>query len=68
MKAEQMCKELRIAVTPDQALSMRYLEKHGQRFAIDFGYGNAIEKARELKRQRRRNAQLQHPSRREGRT
>ena len=31
-----------------EALAMRFLERHGKRYLVDFGYANAIEKAREL--------------------
>ncbi len=34
-----------------QRQAFRYLEKHGLRFLVDFGYGNCIDKARETRRQ-----------------
>lgn len=39
---------LGIELTVQQALAFRFLERHGLRYLIDFGYGNAIQKAREI--------------------
>ncbi len=45
-------------VTIQQALACHYLERAGQRFCVDFGYDNAIEKARAIKRQAAANRHL----------
>lgn len=37
----------RISLSEAENRACRYLEKHGFRFLIDFGYTNAIEKARQ---------------------
>jgi hypothetical protein len=60
-ECEEWCRKNSVKLTPDQRLSVRYLQRHGQRFMIEFGYGNAIEKARELKRERRRKAHTKRP-------
>lgn len=48
------CKELlHLEITPEQERACLYLEWHGQRFLVDFGYENAIGKARELRKTRK---------------
>lgn len=34
-----------VVITDVQAAACRYLERRGQRFLVDFGYENAIDKA-----------------------
>lgn len=36
---------LGLALTPEQLWAFAYLERRGQRFLIDFGWANAVEKA-----------------------
>lgn len=54
MKTVETCAMLGIQLLPHTLHACLYLEQHGFRFCIDFGYGNATEKAREHWRNRRR--------------
>ena len=47
-------RRLGIRTGPKQHKAMGYLESRGQVFMVDFGYQNAVEKAREDWRNRRR--------------
>ena len=53
MTTAMACKWMGIRLTTKQRLACRYLERVGQRFCVEFGYGNAVEKAREHWRARR---------------
>ena len=46
MNVEETVAFLKLTVTDEQRRAMRYLERRGQRFCLDFGYDNAVEKAR----------------------
>jgi hypothetical protein len=48
------CRLLGIRLSAAQHRACSYLERAGQQFCVEFGYSNAIEKAREHWRQRRR--------------
>ncbi len=39
---------LKLKVNPEQAFACLFLEAKGQRFLVDFGYENAIEKAADI--------------------
>lgn len=54
MKTVETCRMLGIDLKPYVLHACEYLESHGFRFCIDFGYGNATEKAREHWRNRKR--------------
>jgi hypothetical protein len=54
MKAVETCRWMGIELKPYVAFACEYLESHGFRFCIDFGYGNAVEKARAHWRARKR--------------
>lgn len=43
------CRHLGITLTTEQRRAFWYLESHGQRFLIDFGTANAIERAARLR-------------------
>lgn len=45
---------LGLELTTDQLRAARYLERLGQTFCVEFGYGNAVEKARAHWLERRR--------------
>lgn len=45
LSAEEFCRRLKVRLTPRERNACAYLESHDQRFLIDFGYANAIEKA-----------------------
>lgn len=48
LSRKEIMKHLGISVTPKVERAMRYLEGHGQRFLVDFGTENAVDKARAL--------------------
>lgn len=48
MESVDYCREHNILLTPFQVWACEYLERHGLRFCVDFGYGNAEDKAEEL--------------------
>ena len=52
-RAETVCRLIDVTLTPQQIAACRCLERAGQRFLIDFGYDNAIDKARAYWRSRR---------------
>ena len=52
--SEQWCQRLGIELRPYQRFACQYLESHGLRFLIDFGYGNAVDMARVHWRNRKR--------------
>lgn len=54
MKFAETCLQLGISLTPPQFYACAYLENNGLRFCVDFGYQNAIDKAREHWRKRRK--------------
>jgi len=54
MTTDETCRQLGLTLTPEQWRACRYLERQGQRFCIDFGTENAVEKARAHWRARRR--------------
>ena len=54
MTTDETCRQLGLTLTPEQWRACRYLERQGQRFCIDFGYDNAVEKARAHWRARRK--------------
>ena len=45
---EHYVKQLNLPATEEQLIAGQFLESRGQRFLIDFGYENAVEKADEL--------------------
>lgn len=57
MNASEWCARLEIAIDDDQRRAMRYLERHGLRFLVEFGYQNAVDLARAHWRERRRKKQ-----------
>lgn len=54
MGAKELCRMLGIDLKPYVLHACEYLEAHGFRFCIDFGYSNATEVAREHWRNRKR--------------
>jgi hypothetical protein len=54
MSVAECVRWLRLAPTWDQLLAMCYLERRGYRVCVDFGYANAIAKAREDWRNRKK--------------
>lgn len=50
----ELVRMLGIVVTQAQDRACRYLEHHGFRFCVDFGYENAIDKAPAFWRSRKR--------------
>lgn len=53
MTTADLVKTLGLSLSRPQRRAMRYLESVGQRFCVEFGYQNAVEKAREHWRKRR---------------
>jgi hypothetical protein len=49
-----LLRKLRIKVSPYRMAMIRYCERRGLRFSIDFGTDNASKKARELRNKGRR--------------
>jgi hypothetical protein len=45
MNYQETCKLHGITLTPEQDWACAFLEWHGKRFCVDFGYKNAIELA-----------------------
>jgi hypothetical protein len=54
MDFDETVDRLSLQLTTEQLRAGRYLERVGQRFCVEFGYQNAVEKAREHWLQRRR--------------
>ncbi len=52
---ESVAEMLRLKLITEQRRSGRYLERLGQRFCVEFGYHNAVEKARAHWNELRRN-------------
>ncbi len=44
----EMAKRLEIDLTPEQQIACDFLERHGFKFCVDFGYENAVAKVWEL--------------------
>ena len=47
MHYQQICKMIGITLTPEQNWACAWLEKHGKRFCVDFGYDNCVKLAEE---------------------
>ncbi len=56
---QDIAESLGVKLTTDQRWAGAYLERLGQRFCCEFGYTNAVDKAREHWNQRRRDRNLQ---------
>lgn len=54
MTAAEVFRMVGVRLSPKEWRAVRYLERAGQRVCVDFGYANAIDKAREHWRQRRK--------------
>lgn len=54
MDTKEMAARLDLSLTTEQLHAAAYLERFGQRFCCEFGYENAVEKARAHWLQRRR--------------
>lgn len=54
MTVSYVCRLLDLKVPPYKYFACLYLESHGLRFCVDFGTENAVEKAREHWRNRRK--------------
>lgn len=46
MTVDKLVRLLEVEITSEQLHACRYLEGRGFRFCVDFGYENAVEKAR----------------------
>lgn len=45
---ERICRQIGVELTPFQHWACQYLESHGLRFCVDFGYENCEDKADEI--------------------
>lgn len=57
MTTEDVVNLLDLRLDEAQLRACAYLERLGQRFCVEFGYGNAVEKARNHWRERRNEQQ-----------
>lgn len=54
---DKLKRQMKLRVPEKVDEECRFLERRGFRFLVDFGYGNAVEKAREYRRQAIRKAE-----------
>ena len=54
MRVSETCRMLDLRLPPYQYFACLYLESHGFKFCVDFGYDNAVDKARKHWRNRRK--------------